>query len=434
MEIANLVVSHKKATLEEIEKAWHGDCRALIERVLRYPNVSECAILMTCNRVEVYVVGTETEKTLKDFAKLMRVSERVIEIHKNDACLEHLLRVASGLESMMVGEDQILGQVKDFYNISKQYGGIGDILDVVFSKAIQVGKKVRKLTNINKGSISIGSAAVELAERNLGTLSGKKVLVVGAGEMGSLVARALAHKDCETLIANRTFSRAEKLAKEVGGKAVPFNKLERYIVESDVVITATASKDYIITREMLEKVVGVKKEKILLIDIALPRDVEESVADIDGVELYTIDDLREISEENLRKRLREAKKAEKIIAEELEHLKLMLKEMRADSAISAMYSRAEEVKREEVLELYNKLAAKYGIDESVLPILEEFANSFIKKYLRLPTIRLRMAARSDNDDLIEAAEYLFGGEELGVSKAENEKTEEELLKTAYQRD
>ncbi|RLI85292.1 MAG: glutamyl-tRNA reductase, partial [Archaeoglobales archaeon] len=303
MEIANLVVSHKKATLEEIEKAWHGDCRALIERVLRYPNVSECAILMTCNRVEVYVVGTETEKTLKDFAKLMRVSERVIEIHKNDACLEHLLRVASGLESMMVGEDQILGQVKDFYNISKQYGGIGDILDVVFSKAIQVGKKVRKLTNINKGSISIGSAAVELAERNLGTLSGKKVLVVGAGEMGSLVARALAHKDCETLIANRTFSRAEKLAKEVGGKAVPFNKLERYIVESDVVITATASKDYIITREMLEKVVGVKKEKILLIDIALPRDVEESVADIDGVELYTIDDLREISEENLRKRL-----------------------------------------------------------------------------------------------------------------------------------
>ncbi|AEA46529.1 glutamyl-tRNA reductase [Archaeoglobus veneficus] len=433
MEIANLVVSHKKASLEEIERAWHGDCRALIERVLSYPNITECAILMTCNRVEVYVVGSDTESTLRDFAKFMHVSERVMEIHRDDRCLEHLLRVASGLESMMVGEDQILGQVKDFYNLSKQFGGIGEVLDVVFSKAIQVGKKVRKLTGINKGSVSIGSAAVELAERSLGTLRGKKVLVVGAGEMGGLVAKALAHKECEILIANRTFSKAEKLAAEVGGKAVPFNKLERYIVESDVVITATSSPDYIITREMIERVIAVRGEGILLIDIAMPRDIEEDVAEIEGVELYTIEHLREISEENLRKRLKEAKKAEKIIAEELEHLKLMLKEMKADSAISAMYSRAEEVKKEEILELYNKLAAKYGIDESVLPILEEFANSFVKKFLRKPTIRLRKAARSGNVAIIEAAEYLFGGDELGVSKAQDEKTEERLAKTACPR-
>jgi len=431
MEIANLVVSHKKATLEEIERAWHGDCRTLIERILSYSNISECAILMTCNRVEVYVVGNETERTLRDFAKFMRVSERVIEIHRDDKCLEHLLRVAAGLESMMVGEDQILGQVKDFYNVSKEYGGIGDILDIVFSKAIQVGKKIRKLTGINKGSVSIGSAAVELAENRLGTLAGKEVLVVGAGEMGSLVAKALAHKDCKILIANRTFSRAEKLASEVGGKAVPFDKLERYMVESDVIITATSSKDYIITNEMLKSVMAVRGDKLLIIDIALPRDVEN--VNIFGVELFTIDHLKEISEENLRKRLKEAKRAEKIIASELEHLKIMLDEMKADSAISAMYSRAEQVKKEEVLELYNKLAARYGVDESALPVLEEFANSFIKKYLRTPTIRLRMAARSGNESLVEASEYLFGGEELGVSRAEDEKTEKGLVKTTCQR-
>ncbi len=431
MEIANLVVSHKKASLEEIERAWHGDCRSLIERVLSYPNISECAILMTCNRVEVYVVGNDTEKTLKEFAKLMHVSKRVIEIHRNDACLEHLLRVASGLESMMVGEDQILGQVKDFYNISKEYGGVGNILDIAFSKAIQVGKKVRKLTGINRGSVSIGSAAVELAENRLGTLTGKEVLVVGAGEMGSLVVKALAHKDCKILIANRTFSKAEKLASEVGGKAIPFDKLERYMVESDVIITATSSKGHIITNEMLKDVMAVRQDRLLIIDIALPRDVED--VDIPDVELYTIDHLKEISEENLRRRLKEAKKAEKIIAGELEHLKIMLDEMKADSAISAMYSRAERVKKEEVLELYNKLAARYGIDESVLPILEKFVNSFLKKYLRTPTIRLRMAARSGNESLVEASEYLFGGEELGVSRAEDEETEKGLVKTTCQR-
>lgn len=176
MEIASLVISHKKASIDEIQKAWHGDYRSLIERVLKYPGIEECVILMTCNRVEVYVVGNYTEKTLLKFAKEMGVPERIIEIHKNEKCMEHILRVASGLESMMVGEDQILGQVKDFYNLGKQHGGIGEILDLIFSKAIQVGKRVRRETRINKGAISIGSAAVELAERVLKSLKGKKHL------------------------------------------------------------------------------------------------------------------------------------------------------------------------------------------------------------------------------------------------------------------
>lgn len=424
MEIANLVISHKKATIEEIGRAWHGDYRSLIEKVISYPNVNECAVLFTCNRVEVYIVGVDTEKTLKEFAKVMRVSERIIEIHRDDRCLEHLLRVAAGLESMMVGEDQILGQVKDFYNLSKECGGIGEILDVVFTKAIQVGKKVRKLTGISKGSVSIGSAAVELAERTLGTLRNKKVLIIGAGEMATLVARAIAHKDCDVYIVNRTFSRAKKLADLVGGIAVKFGELQKYMVGCDVIISATSAPHYVVRKEMVEDVMKIRKDKLLIIDIALPRDVEESVSEIENLVVFTIDDLREISQENLRKRMKEVKKAEKIIAEELEHLKMMLKDLRANSAICAMYSCAEAVKREEILELYNKLAAKYGVDESVLPILEDFANSFIKKFLRKPTIRLRMAARNGMSDVIGAVEYLFGGDEIGVSKVKDEKVEE----------
>ena len=431
MEIASLVISHKKASIKEIEKAWHGDCGLLMKRILSIPNIKECALIFTCNRVEVYVVGEKTEEMLRSFAKEMGVSERIISIYKNDECLEHILRVASGLESMIIGEDQILGQVRDFYNICKEFGGIGEVLDVVFRKAIHVGIKVRRLTNINKGSVSIGSAAVELAEKTFG-LKGKKVLVIGAGEMGTSVARALIGK-AEIYIANRTFERGEKLARYVGGKAVRFEELERWIKECDIVISATSSPTYIITKELVERIMRERNKPLLIIDIALPRDVEESVADVDGVTLYTIDDLRAVSEENLKRRLNEAKKAEEIIKEELEHLKQLLKDLRARKAIGLMYLASEEVKNDEIRELYSKLVARYGVDEGVIPILEDFVNSFVKKFLRKPTVRLREAARNGNFEVIEAVEYLFGGDGYGISETKVEEVEERSLETAVQR-
>ncbi len=426
MEIASLAITHKKASLKEIETAWHGDLKALIDVILKNPEIFECAILMTCNRVEVYVVGMNTEEALKRIASRMHVSERVIDYYKNSKCIEHLFRVASGLESMIVGEDQILGQVRDFYNLCKEYGGIGKVLDLVFSKAIHVGTKVRKLTNINKGSVSIGSAAVELAEKKLGSLKGVKVLLVGAGEMARLVAKNLSYKKCIIHIANRTLENAEKLAREVNGYAHPLDELEKLIEECDLIISATSAEGYIIKRDMV-KVEGKK----IFIDIAMPRDIDPAIAE--KYELYTIDDLREISEENLKKRIEEAKKAEKIIEKEVKHFEDMLKDMKANSAISAMYLRAEYVKKDEVLELYNKLSAKYGIDESVLPILEEFASSLIKKFLRIPTVRLREAAREGKDYILDAVEYVFGGEDF-VPCIENEEVENREAERACARD
>jgi glutamyl-tRNA reductase len=252
--------------------------------------------------------------------------------------------------------------------------------------------------------------------------------------MGSLVARAIAHKETKAVfVANRTFHRAVKLAEEVGGRAVRYDNLERYMVSCDVVISATSAPHYIITRDVVERVMKVKNGPLLIIDIALPRDVEESVAQVEGVTLYTIDDLKAISQENLRKRLKEAKKAEKIIAEELEHLKMKLKDIKADSAIHLLYARAEVVKKEEVIELYNKLKAKYDVDESSLPLLESFANSLIKKFLRSPTVRLRDAARNGRSEVIEAVHYLFGGEDFEISDFENEEAAERQLKAPVQR-
>ncbi len=408
MEIACITISHKKASIEELQKVWFENYGDLLKNVLSDSRINECAVLMTCNRVELYVVGKNTKEFLKNFIEKLNVKNEIVDIYLNDECLEHLLRVSAGLESMIVGEDQILGQLKDFYSLCKKHGAIREILDIVFSKAIQVGKKVRNLTNINKGSVSIGSAAVELAESKLGSLKKKRVLLIGAGEMGSLVAKAIVNKDVDAiLIANRTFSKAKELAKQLGGIAVKFDRLEEFMTKCDVVISATSAPHYIITRDLIERVVKKRKDPILLIDIALPRDIED--ANIEKAIIHTIDDLKEISDKNLRKRYNEAKKAEKIIKEELKHLKMMLKDLRANTAISSMYTVAEIVKKDEIRELYNKLKSKYNVDEEVIPILEDFANSFIKKFLRQPTVRLRMAARDGKPYVIDAVEYLFGG-------------------------
>ncbi len=425
MEIGCLVISHKKAKVEEIEKVWVGDYKSLAE-FLRSDNISELAFILTCNRFEIYAVGEDIECYFKDLSRKFGV-EHISEILIGDSCLEHILRVASGLESMMVGEDQILGQVRDFYNICKKLGTIGEILDKVFGKAIKVGRKVRRETNISKGSVSIGSAAVELAEQVLGNLNNKKALLIGAGEMGTLVAKAIASKNVEAvLIANRTYSRAEELAKKIGGIAVKFDKLEEYLKISDVVISATSAPHTVISKDIVEKAMK-SREKLLIIDIALPRDVDEGVKEIPGVQLYTIDDLRKISEKNLRKRLNEVSKAEKIILMELQNLKASLKDLKAKRAIAKMYIAAEKYIDDEVAELYSKLVAKYNVDGSVKELLYSFANSLIKKFLHMPTVRLREAARNGRPYVIDVVNYLFGDGD--VSACKNEEIEERQYKT-----
>ncbi len=401
-------ISHKKASIEVIEKAWQKNIENLLEELLSYPNISECAALFTCNRIEIYVAGFETLKTLQQFSCNFCIKKDYIEYLSGDECLRHLLRVSSGLESMIIGEDQILGQVKESYHFAKTRGWIGEFLDVVFSKAIQTGKKVRRLTDINRGSVSIGSAAVELAEDVLGSLEDKKVLIVGAGKMGGLVAKAIKSKRVSTtiLISSRKYKRAEELAKEIGGIATKFSSLKECMEASDVVISATSAPHYVIRREMIEKVMK-KKRDLLIIDIAVPRDVEESVREIRGVELYTIDDLKSVSERNLMKRVDKIPLAEKIIEDELNKLKNKIEEIKIKRTIALMYTSAEKVKKEEIKELYNKLSRKYSIDESILPVLEDFINSFIKKYLRTPTIKLKTAVRDGNVDIINAVEYLF---------------------------
>ncbi len=407
-EISSMLITHTKATIDEMESAWHGGIDQLLVRLKSHELVEECAVLKTCNRVEVYVVSPKGSKVLFEFAKRMKVSSRIVDFLDHDESLRHLMRVTSGLESMIVGEDQILGQVKELFMMAKKAGAIGKTLDTAFNKAIQVGKRVRSETGINKGSVSIGSAAVELAEKNLGGLAGKTVMVIGAGEMGTLVAKALTNKNIKVIyVANRTFDKAESLACELNGKAVKYDSMQDFIPVSDVVISATSAPHFILTCEILSGIMEKEDKQLMLIDIGNPRNIESSIGDIPRVTLYNIDDLKSISEANLAKRKEEAKKAKLIIEEEIVLLKKQYKRQQADSIISSLYSMVEKIREKECGEAINKLKARHTIGDIEREVLDDMTHSFANQILAEPTKILRNAAEHDDERYLDTVAELF---------------------------
>ena len=314
----------------------------------------------------------------------------------------HRLRMTSGLESMIVGADQILGQVKDAKHKAIKDHHCGKSLDTIFTKAIHVGQVVRNKTNINKGSVSIGSAAIDLAEKHMGSLDDKSVLVIGAGKMGRLVAKALAEKDLNAIfVANRTYYVAVELAQDLGGEAILFNDLEKYLATADLVISATSAPHAIITKERL---LGIERDhsSLMMVDIANPRDISEDVCEI-GVKLFNIDDLREIADENTNLRIKEFGQAESIIDEEFILLKETFKIMEVEQILASLRASMEEIRQRETKKALVKLA---DVDGSA-KILNNLTNSIVNKIFFDISKNVKDAAKDENKEVIAAAEYLF---------------------------
>lgn len=408
-EISSMVISHKKATVAEMECAWPLTTEEMLEKLYGNELVYECVILKTCNRAEIYVVSEKGSSVLFNFSKAIGVETRIVDFHDHEESLDHLLRLSCGLESMIMGEDQILGQIRDAYNLAVKKKTIGRILDTAFTKAIQVGKRARTETRINEGSVSIGSAAVELAEDTLGGLDGKTIMVVGVGEIGVLVARALADKNLEGIyISNRTHQKAQELAYELGGEAILFDDVTKYLENADVVISATGAPHYVITKKTVEEAVPKRNGKpLFMVDIANPRDIEESVNDLNGVTLCNIDNLRVVSEKTLKMRNEEAKKVIEIIHEELDLLAKQYKRQKADDIIAALYRSVYETREEEKQKAVNKFRVKHTIGDFEEKILENLTHSIANQILAEPTKILRNAAESDDDELLEAVARVF---------------------------
>ena len=407
-----MLVTHRTASIDEIERAWHGDVETILKWVMSQDRVEECAVLKTCNRVEVYVVAPRGEKVLFDLAKKARVSSRIIDFHDHDESLLHLLRLASGLESMIIGEDQILGQMKELTQIAMKAGTTGWMLETAFKKAIQVGKRVRKETRINERSVSVGSAAVDLAEEILGDLKDKSVLVIGAGETGELISRALLSREIGSLaVTNRTLSSAVCLAESLGGEAVPFDDMPRRLHIADVVISATSAPHYILLKSDIEMAMADRSNKLLIIDIANPRDVDQAAAEVSGVQLHNIDSLKNISRENMMQRMAEAARVEEIITEELQLLRAKYKRKEAEELLARLYSQAELIKDQEVRKAMNKLSARHTLGEIEQQVLCDMSRSIVNKILSEPTKSLKSAAERGDLEILKSLCELFRLEE-----------------------
>ena len=393
--ILNIRIDHNIADICTIEKSTH-QIDEIFEKIKSKHIIHEYLQLKTCNRAELYLILDECYIDDLDFGDFV--------VETDDLALRHLLRLSCGLESLIIGEDQILGQLKDVRkkSVSKRYAG--DVLDAIFTKAIHVGQAVRKKTHINRGYISIGSAAVELAESVHGDLKCKKVLVIGAGKMGTLVAKALVQKHLKAIVvANRTHDRAVDLARELGGFAIHFNRLDEAMSDADVIISATGAPHPILTCEKVKNAVCEDKlGKLVMVDIANPRDIDEEVKEL-GVKLFNIDDLRGIADRNKKMRESEAKAAEEIIEEELQLLKKSLKRIEVESLISNIRGNAEKIRAQETEKAVRMLGDINGKEKIVNDLTQVVVDKIFCDIIK----NIKDAAENDDKNVIKTAESLF---------------------------
>jgi glutamyl-tRNA reductase len=375
------------------------------------PGVREAAILSTCNRTELYCTvepGAEHVPAgwLHRHRELTsaRVDEFLYRHHDADA-VRHLFRVATGLESMVLGEPQILGQVKDAYAYARDAHTLKAPLERLFQNTFAVAKRVRSDTRIGANPVSVAFTAVRLAERVFADLGEACVLLIGAGETVELASRHLVEAKARRLIvANRTLDNAQALATRFGGYAISLSDIDKHLAEADVVIASTASREPVLLRDQVAAAIAARKRKpMFIVDIAVPRDVEPSTAEIEDVYLYTIDDLREIIDDNLRSRREAAREAEAMIELSVEHFMGWWRALDARNPVVDL-RRVAEANRDETLAKAQALLARGKSPEEALAFL---ANTLTNKLLHAPSANLRAAALRGDDELLRAAERLF---------------------------
>jgi len=406
-------ITHKQARVADMERLGRIDLELMLRNALSLPGATECIVLRTCNRMELYLATRDPNATRRGLEDMINglvpfdAEQNLVQYLNGKESVRHILRVSSGLESLIVGEDQIQCQVKEAFDLAKRHGSVGPVLTIVFQKAISVGKLVRSRTNLNKGCVSIGTAAVELAEEKVGSLAGKNILVVGAGEMATLIAKHLVGKGPKAVfVSNRTYSRAVELAWVLNGKAVRFDSLVEFFSQADVVLVATSASHMIITPALVRRAQELRKvdSKFLIIDVSFPRNVEPQVAELEGVELYDIDGLRGKAEENLLRRRSEIRGAELIISQELESLGARMKEMKADEILGRLYGKYFSLRDREVRKALNRLSSGR---EPAEVVLKDFADVITRKFLADPTVALKDACREGNEDVFEKVQSLF---------------------------
>ncbi len=397
MQLALVGLSHKTAPVEVRERlAFNSDAlRTALTSLVGRQEVNEALILSTCNRVEV-VAESADERLIREFlCEFHQIPHESVSKHlysfRNVEAIRHVFRVAASLDSMVIGEPQILGQVKEAYRIAADAGTVGMHLSALMNRAFAVAKKVRSETGISQSAVSVSYAAVELARKIFGDLAGKTVMIIGASKMGELAAKHLKRAGVSSvMVTNRTFERAVELAKVFEGAAVPFEHFADHMVGADIVITSTGATHFIIGRNQAEQIIHRRKNKpMFFIDIAVPRDVDPAVNEIDNAFLYDIDDLQQVIDANLKERLKEASRAEEIIASEVEAFCLKMKGREVVPTIVQLRETLEKLRRDEIER--NRRHLK-DLSPEQQEALDQITKSLVNKILHTPIEQLKQLA------------------------------------------
>ncbi len=413
MRLSLVGLSHKTAPVEVRERLAFedGDLGDALKSLAGFEGVSEAMILSTCNRVEVLAEGTDEHLIREFLCSYHRVPADSINDYlygyRNHDVIRHVFRVAASLDSMIVGEPQILGQIKDAFRAAEDAGTTGTHIGSVMKRAFTVAKKVRTETAIARSAVSLSYAAVELARKIFGDLAGKTVMIIGASKMGELAAKHLKRSGVRSvMVTNRTFERAVDVARAFEGAAIPFDRLNDHVDRADIVISSTGAPHFVITRTLAERIIRRRKNRpMFFIDIAVPRDIEPAVNGVDNVFLYDIDDLQQVVDENLGERMTEAARAEEIIDLEVEAFWSRLRSRDVVPTIVDLQQALEVLRLDEI--------QRYGGDLGALSAeqreaLDRLTRSMIRKILHSPISELKeMARRPDSQPHIDLIRKIF---------------------------
>jgi glutamyl-tRNA reductase len=411
MQLALVGLSHKTAPVEVRERfAFSSETlKSALTSLVARNEIKEAMILSTCNRVEVVAESPDDRRIREFFCEFHRVQDDVIAKHlyslRNADAIRHVFRVAASLDSMMIGEPQILGQVKEAYRIASDAGTVGMNLSALMSRAFAVAKRVRSETGISQSAVSVSYAAVELARKIFGSLSGKVVMIIGASKMGELAAKHLRRAGVSSvLVTNRTFERAVELAKIFEGAAVPFEHFEDHMDRADIIISSTGAPNFIISRHLAEQVIHRRKNRpMFFIDIAVPRDIDPLVNEIDNAFVYDIDDLQQVIDSNLKERMSEATRAEEIVDREVEAFCSRMQARDVVPTIVQLRDTLEKLRRDEIERNRRQLR-----DLPPEQAVDQITQSLINKILHHPIAHLKeMAHDPQGHDVAEMIRKIF---------------------------
>ena len=413
--LVSLGVSFRKAPLATLDALSFRDIPAFYKFLRKADVMDGAMILQTCNRVELFLDTKDPSQIRADVLREWALEtkfklgelNKLVEAREGRGVVEYLVRLAAGLESMLTGENQIVGQLKNSLSEALSSNSASALLEDTVHRAISAGSTIREQTGIGRGTVSLGSAAMKLAEETLGKLEDSRVLLLGTGQVGMLVMKALKARGVSSItVASRTLQRTRSFCRTFGGTAVEFQAVASQLAKADLVIVATRSSNYVLTKDSFSHCDSSNRRKLMIVDLSNPRNVAPSVSELDNVIFKTIDDLRGIADDALAKRRELVKKAEVLVGPRVEKIEALLQREEAEPIVSDIYRRADLI-REEVL---NKTLSKLDLTSEQRESLRSMTVSLVEKLLDGPVVNLRRAAERKDERVLTAAGQIFRGE------------------------